>query len=96
MNSKYKTYLNSSKWHDKRSRKLVEAKNRCQLCYATGNLHVHHRTYQRIFEEWLSDLIVLCSSCHAKFHDKLPVVPKEEYICLKRKTVKRKLLKKQL
>jgi len=34
--------------------------NRCALCYADGPLEVHHRTYERLGHEELTDCIALC------------------------------------
>ena len=63
-------YLQSPEWQKKRKQKLKEAGSRCQLCNAgNAELHVHHRTYENIGNEKLSDLVVLCKECHRKFHD---------------------------
>jgi hypothetical protein len=70
-NQEYQKYLNSPEWKYISGRKRQEADNKCQLCNK-GNLtlHVHHRTYDNVYKEKLSDLIVLCENCHKKFHDK--------------------------
>lgn len=67
----YREYLKTPEWQDMRERRLRAARYRCELCHSQGTLHVHHKTYERRGEEYASDLIVLCSNCHAKFHDKL-------------------------
>ena len=55
------------------NRALLRAGNRCELCNEGGvPLQIHHRCYDRRGQELLSDLIVLCRPCHARFHDKLP------------------------
>ena len=66
----YKDYLHSDVWRGKREKKLKEVDDRCQLCYSPDKLQVHHRTYDRIFNERLGDLIVLCKDCHETFHSK--------------------------
>jgi HNH endonuclease len=43
----------------------------CQLCDSKDKLQVHHRRYDNIGHESLSDLIVLCDRCHSRFHDVL-------------------------
>lgn len=68
----YKAYLKTEYWAIRRKRKLEAADHKCQLCNVSGELHVHHRTYERRGSELDEDLIVLCKHCHAKFHDKLP------------------------
>jgi len=51
--------------------KIYLANNKCGICNATSDLHVHHKTYENIGKESDEDLIVLCKSCHYKFHTKL-------------------------
>lgn len=65
----YHEYLQSEGWKVRRQWKLEAAGDRCQLCDATHHLQVHHRTYERLGNERISDLIVLCEGCHRKFHD---------------------------
>lgn len=67
---KYSEYLKTDHWQELRNRMLKRSGYKCQLCNASSTLHVHHRTYERKGYEELSDLIVLCAKCHAKFHDK--------------------------
>jgi len=67
---RYHEYLSSFQWKRLRKDKLQEAGGRCQLCNSSAQpLHVHHRTYDRVFHEELSDLIALCKPCHEKFHN---------------------------
>jgi len=66
---KYHEYLQSEKWDNIRRQKLAEANYKCQLCNASSSLSVHHRTYENVFNEQLSDLIALCDKCHKKFHN---------------------------
>jgi len=68
----YKDYLKSDHWRATRAAALVAAGFRCQLCNSPDSLAVHHRTYERRGHEAPADLTVLCSPCHAKFHDILP------------------------
>lgn len=67
----YQEYLKSRSWHCRRIIALMRADYRCQLCNKTKELHVHHRTYESLGHEPISDLVVLCKDCHAKFHDKV-------------------------
>jgi hypothetical protein len=64
----YHSYLNSEKWHDKRNQMLNFADYKCSRCNETENLQVHHLNYNTIGEESLSDLEVVCVSCHKKIH----------------------------
>ena len=67
---KYKDYLKTEHWKAISKQAKENADNRCQLCNSGGELHTHHRTYDRVGKEKISDLICLCANCHAKFHDK--------------------------
>jgi hypothetical protein len=69
----YHEYLKSNEWKQKAEQAKEQAGWRCQLCNKEGNkgsLHAHHRTYERIGNELPEDITVLCSTCHAKFHNK--------------------------
>lgn len=68
----YHKYLKSDAWKRTRKHKIEEARGKCQLCESPDRIQVHHRTYDRIGDEGLSDLIVLCHRCHKRFHDVLP------------------------
>lgn len=66
----YPEYLKTEHWQTLREKALTRADHRCQVCNAQiASLHVHHRTYERRGRESLRDLIVLCSDCHAMFHE---------------------------
>lgn len=64
----YRKYLKSGKWRQKRQRKFEEVGARCEECGSLRNLQIHHVTYVRVGDELLSDLKVLCSSCHREAH----------------------------
>lgn len=66
----YAEYLKTEHWQSLRKKALKKASYRCQLCNAKVPLDVHHRTYERLGQEYLADVIVLCRECHRKFHDK--------------------------
>ena len=68
----YREYIESDIWEKKRQERLDLAGERCELCNRSSNLDVHHRTYERFGgDEKMSDLIVLCRTCHSNFHDRL-------------------------
>lgn len=66
----YPFYLRTNHWKEKRKTALNHADWKCQLCKSEKDLQVHHNTYDRLYEEKLSDLVVLCKQCHEKFHGK--------------------------
>lgn len=67
--SHYLAYLNSPGWRQTRNRKLAEAKWTCERCFARRDLNVHHKTYVRLGMELMSDLEVLCFTCHNGHHN---------------------------
>jgi 5-methylcytosine-specific restriction endonuclease McrA len=58
-------YTKTVKWKNKRKAKLDQVGRRCERCGSvTGRMDVHHKTYDRLGNERLEDLIVLCTRCH--------------------------------
>jgi len=67
----YSNYLLSDEWKKLREQAVQRAGHKCQMCNRDGELHVHHRTYQTFnTDSVINDLIVLCASCHERFHRK--------------------------
>ncbi len=69
-------YLNSWHWKLKRWQKkfwtAVEfGAVRCERCGNVHNLQIHHITYKHLYREPLSDLQVLCGTCHRKGSGKI-------------------------
>jgi 5-methylcytosine-specific restriction endonuclease McrA len=69
--SKYKVYLESGKWKAKRLKVLKRDNFICQACGGKA-WQVHHKTYKRIFNEHLSDLVSVCGDCHKDIHNIKP------------------------
>ena len=67
----YQAYMGSEEWRKRADRVLIFWKNACAICSTTKCLHVHHRTYERLGDELLTDLLPLCENCHKLFHEKL-------------------------
>lgn len=65
----YRDYLTTDHWRRTRQRALKERGQRCEACGSTRALHVHHRSYQRVGEEGIEDLRILCHACHQLAHD---------------------------
>lgn len=60
----YLAYINSKSWYAKRDLVLRKAGYRCWWCGSIWRLQVHHLTYERLGNERLTDLMVLCEGCH--------------------------------
>lgn len=64
-------YLQSDEWRALRSLAIETASRRCADCGIrdeTKSLDVHHLTYERLGDELLKDLIVVCRGCHSARH----------------------------
>lgn len=65
----YENYLKSQHWGKLRL-KVLENHPVCEKCGSDKILQIHHKTYDRLGDERLSDLQVLCQECHKKVHNK--------------------------
>jgi hypothetical protein len=65
---KYQAYLCSREWGLKREAVHKRAEGKCERCQWRDGKAVHHQTYARIYNERLTDLILLCDVCHAYQH----------------------------
>lgn len=79
----YSLYLKSEHWKAKRTEAFKHYGDRCNRCGADGT-QVHHRTYTRLGRELMSDLEVLCGTCHEEHH-KEDIARKKEAKSLRRK-----------
>jgi hypothetical protein len=69
----YRTiYLFSDHWKELRALALNTHGKICHACRATSRLDVHHLRYRNIFDVQVSDLQILCRSCHDKEHAVTP------------------------
>ena len=78
MTVNYDQYMKSPQWKKKRKLVMIFFDHKCAICNKSGRLEAHHRTYQRLGAELLTDLIPLCPGCHETFHNtnRLPGQPK--------------------
>lgn len=67
---KYKAYLSSAEWANKRRAVLKRASGICEGCLKQNAKEVHHLTYANVGDELLFQLVALCESCHEKAHYK--------------------------
>lgn len=65
---RYNEYLLSDTWKEKRRRVLKRDNYQCQACLNRKAEHVHHLTYDRVFNEPLFDLTSVCTPCHKALH----------------------------
>ena len=74
---KYAEYMASAAWMAKRSKVLSRAAKlygvvgfgaSCELCGERRATQVHHLTYARLYNEFLTDLVAVCETCHNRCH----------------------------
>lgn len=65
---KYREYLRSERWHLIREKVLQRERYLCQGCGDARANEVHHSTYVHVGDEFLFELVALCSACHRRFH----------------------------
>lgn len=73
-NLTYKQYLDSPHWHATRTRFYASSHANgglCFLCDSSEHLNVHHKRYDNLGCEDLSDLVPLCGACHRLAHNYL-------------------------
>ena len=79
----YLLYRQSDAWQKKRSERLTLDGGIC-ACGLIA-IHAHHKTYENIGKEPMTDLVSMCEACHNHVHQKspkkvafmLPTVPNE-------------------
>jgi hypothetical protein len=64
----YHAYLRSKEWELFRQKAFDFYGRECKQCGSKHLLQVHHETYKNIFKEQLSDVTILCESCHEAVH----------------------------
>ena len=66
----YHAYIRSDEWKVFATQLKEDRGGKCEMCGDAENLHVHHATYDHRYDEenHLSDLVVLCKSCHWFVH----------------------------
>jgi hypothetical protein len=64
----YDRYLESPEWEKKRAAILKRANYVCEGCLENQATQVHHLTYNHIFNEFMFELVAICSDCHRRIH----------------------------
>ena len=66
-------YLQSDKWKELKELRMMIAMDRCEVegCNSTHNLSLHHETYERLGNEGLNDVKIICQTHHQQIHNKL-------------------------
>lgn len=67
----YTKYLKSSKWKERRQCRLEQCNYKCSICNLIKlekHLHLHHHTYDNLYNEKDLDLDIVCQLCHKDIH----------------------------
>lgn len=67
----YREYIQSPEWRKKRDEYWDSGlPNECYCCGTPrhSGMHLHHRTYKRLGNEYLRDLVPVCQTCHEEIH----------------------------
>jgi hypothetical protein len=65
----YHKYINSPEWIFRKSEYYKTHRKECRTCGSDNRqIHLHHRTYDRVYREDDADLMPLCSECHSSLH----------------------------
>lgn len=75
----YAEYLRSTEWAARRERVMQRAGGICEGCRMQPATEVHHLTYEHMTQEFLFELVAICSDCHARWHGQ-PARPKPNWI----------------
>lgn len=67
----YSTYLQTNHWKALRKKVYEKYNSECQRCHdsvTSESADVHHRSYKRLGNEKIEDLVLYCNKCHAVIH----------------------------
>lgn len=67
---KYQSYIRSDKWKKKKEERLKKDNYICLNCGSKEKLEIHHKNYNSLYNEDISDLKTLCEKCHKKITEK--------------------------
>lgn len=66
----YERHMKSDLWARKRQRVIKRAAGFCEGCgdLLNDRVHIHHKTYDHLGDEFLFELLAICARCHQKIH----------------------------
>jgi len=66
---KYKNYIKSKWWNERKRLYYEKYKQKCAACGSRRNIGLHHISYKNLGYERDEDLVALCWRCHGSYHD---------------------------
>lgn len=73
----YDRYLETAEWKAKRGQVMIRAAYNCEGCGVKSAEEVHHLTYDHCGDEFLFELVALCSPCRRRIHCERTPMPGE-------------------
>lgn len=70
---KYKEYIASPSWQDRKHLYYLKYGKHCLVCQSREHVDLHHTNYSRLGNERDEDLMALCRQCHEAFHKQFGV-----------------------
>ena len=67
----YMRYLQSPRWRTLARAVRMRAKGKCEICLRADGEECAHLTYDRIFNELMTDLLWLCKNCHRELDERI-------------------------
>jgi hypothetical protein len=68
--NEYLCYLQSQRWHTLARAVRMRAKGKCEICLRADGTECAHLTYERIFNERLTDVLWVCIKCHRELDNR--------------------------
>ena len=68
----YLEYLRSPEWREFCAKALEYYGSTCMICNSRDDLQVHHRTYERLGQELITDVSIMCNRCHVHNSSQMP------------------------
>ena len=66
----YVRYLQSRRWRALARAVCIRAKGKCEICLRADGEECAHLTYERIFNERITDLLWACRKCHRELDNR--------------------------
>jgi hypothetical protein len=70
-NPEYMRYLQSPRWRNLARAVRIRAKGKCEICWRWDGEECAHLTYERVFNERMTDVLWVCKRCHRQLDSRL-------------------------
>ena len=70
-NPEYARYLQSPRWRNLAHAVRMRAKGKCEICLRQNGEECAHLTYERVFNERITDVLWVCKRCHRELDDRM-------------------------